>query len=314
MEWLKLEQQSKHLDLGNLNLTKTRVPNNGFVKTFKLTTLPPVSTTSKLPIRKAVKPLTTTICVTGKPYGYQNENNPGWCNFILAVSHALRFGRTVGGKVLLHTPHSKRWSKLYGIHTEDMDVEYVRTFSRCTHKITYKEAFYKFDFKTFTEIPHFQDSIKQKAIAAITKYKKSAPGRKLVSVHRRWFIEQGRSHCVERHQKCPQFCTGCKAGGHANRHPGYYNFACTYTEETVRDRFKTVIPANAIIILMTDGQNKDLDKRFKHIDTNSFFVQLEMMAMTDIHIESPASSIGKIVGTWRHTRKLPTYPNECYAY
>ena len=182
MEWLALEQQSKHSDMDNLNLTKTRFPNNRFVKTFKFTTLPPVSTTYERPIRKAVKPLTTTICVAGKPYRYQNENNPGWCNFISANSHALRFGRTVGGKVLLHTPHSKRWSKLYGIHTDDMDVEYVSKFSRCTHKITYKEEFHKFDFETFTEILHFQDSIKQKATAAITKYKKTAHGRKLVSV------------------------------------------------------------------------------------------------------------------------------------
>eukprot|EP00944_MAST-04C_sp_MAST-4C-sp1_P011838 g11838.t1 len=30
------------------------------------------------------------LCLTGKPYGYINENNPGWSNFVLAVHHARR--------------------------------------------------------------------------------------------------------------------------------------------------------------------------------------------------------------------------------
>ena len=120
--------------------------------------------------------------------------------------------------------------------------------------------------------------------------------------------------CKDRFKRCPQFCTGCKEGGLAMRSPQYYSFACDYTEAAVKNRFSSVLPANIFVILFTDGKNPTLDNQFQHIDKQKFFVQLAMMSMTDIHIENPASSIGKIVHSWRHLRNLPTMPKECYTY
>ena len=36
--------------------------------------------------------------------------------------------------------------------------------------------------------------------------------------------------------------------------------------------------------------------------------------MSDIHIGNPASSVDKVVGTWRWDRNKTTLPNDCYRY
>jgi hypothetical protein len=259
---------------------------------------------------------TSYLCLIGKPYGYQNEANPGNSNFVLALSHALKYAKTVGKGVivLVHKPFGSRYRLIFG----EPDVQFLQLVerwpSKCTYKMTYKKSFYKFPFTEYTPILRLKDVYTAAAKKKIAEYRIMARGAKLVSVHRRWFIESGETRCMKRFERCPQFCTGCKEGGLAMTTKHYYSFSCTYTEKSVKDRFSTALPANAYIILFTDGQNPALDRQFEHIDKQRFFIQLAMMSMTDIHIENPASSIGKIVHSWRHQKKLPTFPRECYNY
>ena len=95
---------------------------------------------------------------------------------------------------------------------------------------------------------------------------------------------------------------------------GTFKYTCHYTEENVRKKFKDEIDKDAFIILFTDGQSKEYDAKFTHRDKEPFQVQQVMMSMSDIHIGNPASSVDKVVGTWRWDRNKTTLPNDCYRY
>ena len=114
--------------------------------------------------------------------------------------------------------------------------------------------------------------------------------------------------------KCPQFCSKCGNTEYKSKNAGTFKYTCHYTEENVRKKFKDEIDKDAFIILFTDGQSKEYDAKFTHRDKEPFQVQQVMMSMSDIHIGNPASSVDKVVGTWRWDRNKTTLPNDCYRY
>ena len=65
---------------------------------------------------------------------------------------------------------------------------------------------------------------------------------------------------------------------------------------------------------LNSRQSKEYDAKFTHRDKEPFQVQQVMMSMSDIHIGNPASSVDKVVGTWRWDRNKTTLPNDCYRY
>ena len=251
------------------------------------------------------------LCLIGKPYGYINEKNPGWSNFILAVHHARRIVAKQHGFVVIHAPHHKRFQQLFG---PAEDVIFVKKWGKCNNKMTYKKAFYYFPFASYTHFQVYKPVLVEKAKKAMKLYRRLASGKTIVSVHRRWFIESGKTQCKFRMRKCPQFCSGCGDIEFSQRAKGKFEYACYYTEESVRKRFENFIPKDAYIILFTDGQEKSYDSKFTNKDTNHFHVQQVMMSMTDIHIGNPASSVDKLIGAWRWVAKKLTLPRDCYRY
>ena len=107
----------------------------------------------------------------------------------------------------------------------------------------------------------------QKALKAMKKYRDEAGGKQIVSVHRRWFIENGKTQCEVRMKKCPQFCSKCGDREYKSKNVGTFKYTCHYTEENVRKKFKDEIDKDAFIILFTDGQSKEYDA-YDHNDNN----------------------------------------------
>lgn len=253
----------------------------------------------------------TTLCLTGKPYGYLSEKHPGWSNFVLAVHHARRIAANAHGVVVIHSPHSKRFQALWD---GSEDVMFVKKWKTCHQKWTYKQVFYHFPFTSYTYFQMYKSTLYNKAVKAMEIYRKKANGKQIVSVHRRWFIENGKTQCEQRMKNCPQFCTMCGDLKFNNDNKGTYKYACHYTEENVRAKFKDEINDDAMIILFTDGQSESYDSKFTNRDRHQFQVQQVMMSLTDVHIGNPASSVDKVVGTWRWDMNKTTLPKDCYRY
>ena len=294
----------------SLSSTTTTMSNNNKTKLIlqtkkKQISLPPPEKT----IPKARGRL--KLCLIGKPYGYLSEKHPGWSNFVLAVHHARRLAAQQESVVVIHSPHSKRFKLLWG---GAGDVKFVDHWGKCHKKMTYKSLFYHFPFTSYTHFQMYKAKFYQKALKAMKKYRDEAGGKQIVSVHRRWFIENGKTQCEVRMKKCPQFCSKCGDREYKSKNVGTFKYTCHYTEENVRKKFKDEIDKDAFIILFTDGQSKEYDAKFTHRDKEPFQVQQVMMSMSDIHIGNPASSVDKVVGTWRWDRNKTTLPNDCYRY
>ena len=147
------------------------------------------------------------LCLIGKPYGYINEKNPGWSNFVLAVHHARRIVTNQHGFVVIHAPHDKRFRRLFG---PAEDVIFVKKWGKCDNKMTYKKAFYYFPFPSYTHFQMYKPALVEKAEKAMKLYRQLATGKTIVSVHRRWFMTLFvvLMHLQDRLLQCPWMVSG----------------------------------------------------------------------------------------------------------
>jgi hypothetical protein len=295
--------------------------------------LPLVSDEPSLPVGAREIP---AVCLRGN-YGRN-------CNGIIQIANAIDRARQMGGKLGLREGWTERYLEFFDPRDEDVLLN-VST-QHCPSWIKASRVHY---FQPFNETNHAlidlipKHSIRQAAQQALDSIllsqqkattKNDVPNNGLVtqetskdasmvvvSVHRRWL----EGSCNRRARNGEVFCIRQQPQRDHHRHqlrqqPPPIPNMCNMTYKNVTDQLRQLeqekdkeydsITKNAVVVLFTDGQVPALDNTFPLRDENPFPVQLWMMALSNVHIGTPTSSVDHVVNHWRHGLRIE--PSQCY--
>jgi hypothetical protein len=263
------------------------------------------------------------------------------CNGIIQIANALDKARQMGGKLGLREGWTERYLEFFDPRDEDVVLN-VPT-ENCPSWIKASRVHY---FQPFNATNHAlmdlipKHSIRQAAQAAldsilldqqkttmnndmhnhsiVTQEARKDASLVVVSVHRRWL----EGSCNRRATNGEVFCIRQQSRRHGQlrQQPSSIPNMCNMTYQNVTDQLEQLeqekdkeydsITKNAVVVLFTDGQVPHLDDTFPLRDEHPFPVQLWMMALSDVHIGTPTSSVDHVVNHWRHGLRIQ--PSQCY--
>ena len=226
-------------------------------------------------------------------------------NMVITLANAIEYANRMDGVVVLA---NKQWDQFFHMWFKTSHVPKVyrrpggyrcdithdassHYFSRTT---SFKgEAPFQGNFRPQYNYLSLRKSVLNRGRDVLNSYRHS-PDDPVVTVHQRWL----EGECFERHAK-GDGCFGSTA----------YNFTCEYSAAIVEQHLPPEY-RNASIILLGDGQRKDTESTFVHIDKHPFPVQAAMMVESDYHFGNPVSSVDGVIAHWRKGKRQ--FPEPCY--
>jgi hypothetical protein len=194
------------------------------------------------------------------------------------------------------------WYKTWFDPREDVLLDYKGT---CFKTVTPPEAhfitpYYAVNPAIITLIP--KKSIRQEAERQVQQllghqHQDNGTLPEFVSVHRRML--EGNCYYMAT-TKGSNYCVGSAGGIKATLQRSAVNMTSSIAPNYT----------NVPMVLLTDGQAKELDGTFPLRANSTFQVEAWMMTLSVVHIGNPVSSVDNVVNHWRRGKNI--LPSSCY--